>query len=301
MTLQQIRVFLAVCKELNYSRAAERVYMTRQAVRQNITGLEKEFGGSLFGNRRNHLYLTDKGRLLKDRADALMEKYEELLQAMTADIFLKRPLRVGLSVSVVPDYLPELLGDLDSFTEIYPNIPIDKIRIKNDEAAGKLKEGVLDAAIILDMNTGSSCVARSVLTSHPSAVLMKNENALFDRDQIRISELNGSVMYLPGQGLEFSPLFENACRDGIKITFVTMPSYYQVLYYIQDHGGIALNRYLPGDDPDPASLRSIPLQEMPPLCSSYLTREDETGAALLLRDWLTEKIRDNKGKASGTR
>ena len=42
MTLQQLMVFLSVCEELNYSRAASHVYMTRQAVRQNIAELEKK-------------------------------------------------------------------------------------------------------------------------------------------------------------------------------------------------------------------------------------------------------------------
>ena len=68
MTIQQLTVFLAVCEEMNYTRAAAKVFMSRQAVRQNIAELEKEFDGFLFENRANRLTLTAKGVLLQRKA-----------------------------------------------------------------------------------------------------------------------------------------------------------------------------------------------------------------------------------------
>ena len=291
MTLQQMTVFLSVCEELNYTRAAERVFMSRQAVRQNILELEKEFNGALFENRNNRIFLTEKGALLKPLALQVNEKYQQLQRAMTADIRLSRPLRIGISVSAIPDYLPELLGQLDRFVQLYPNLPIETLRIENDEAAPALLSDALDAAIVIDLSRKHAGLVRTVLTSHPAAVLVNSRHPLYQRQRVSLPDLSGETMYLPGLGAEFSFLLHAAEQEGADIDFVMMPSYYQVLFLVQDRGGVALNRYYPGEDVDPSRVRSIPLQGAPPLCSSFLICEGRESAALhLLRDWLLRKL-----------
>ena len=127
MTIQQLTVFLAVCEDLNYTRAAARVYMSRQAVRQNISELEQELSGHLFHNDRNRLSLTAKGRLLRDKAEPIVRDFQELKRIMNADIRIEQPLRLGLSVALVPDYLPRLGNHITAFTASYPNLPIEQV------------------------------------------------------------------------------------------------------------------------------------------------------------------------------
>ncbi len=287
MTLQQMMVFLAVCEEQNFSRTASKVFMSRQAVRQNITQLEREFGGLLFENHKNHLALTHKGEILKRMAQPVVEKYRELQQVMVRDLHQDHPLRIGVSVSLVPDYLPDLLGSLQAFAQCYPDLTIETVRIMNDEAAPKLLSAELDAAFVLDLGGGHAGIDRTVITSHSSAVLVNNRHPFFSSETIGLKELDGSVMYLPGLGPEFAGLFEAANKAGADISFEVMPNYYQVVFHIMDHDATALNRYSPEDDVDPARLASIPFRDVPPLCSSYLRREGETLFVLdLLRDWV---------------
>ena len=42
MTIQQLRYFLALCQDLNYTRTAGRMYLSRQALRLSIAALENE-------------------------------------------------------------------------------------------------------------------------------------------------------------------------------------------------------------------------------------------------------------------
>ena len=291
MTLQQLIVFLSVCEELNNSRAASHVYMTRQAVRQNIAELEKECRGTLFQNVCNRLSLTEKGQLLKDKAIPLMEAYRDLQQSMIADIHLEHPIRLGISVSTVPDYLPGLQSHLDSFSQLYPNLPVEAVRIENDEAGSALLSKVLDSAIVLDLDQSYPGVQRTVLTSHPAAVLISRKHPLFSRAAISLPDLNRDVLYLPGLGPEFSSLFEAADACGAAIDFQIMPSFYQVLYHINDRGGAALNRYDKEDHYDSIAVRNIPLEGVPPLCSSFLHCEsDPASPVFLLCEWLVRKL-----------
>ena len=283
MTIQQLTIFLAVCEEMNYTRAAARVYMSRQAVRQNIAELERELNGLLFENYRNHLILTAKGVLLRRKALPVVESFMDLEQAMAADTRLEHPIRLGISNSLFPDYLPGLSGHLASFTASYPNLLVKQIPLNNDDAVAALLEGELDACLIMDLGTCRPGLERTLLTKHPSGIYMKNSIPLFFKSSIEPSDLSGRRVLLPGMGDEFRPLL-NAASEA---DFTVVPNFYQVLYYIMDHGGLALNRIHPGDDSNPAVARTVPLQGMPPLCSSFLVRQGGlTPPMLLLRDWL---------------
>ena len=71
MTIQQLRYFLALCEDLNYTPTAGRLYLSRQALRLSIAALEEELCGPLFINVRNHLALTEKGQRFRAQPLAL--------------------------------------------------------------------------------------------------------------------------------------------------------------------------------------------------------------------------------------
>ena len=292
MTIQQLTVFLAVCEDLNYTRAAEHVYMSRQAVRQNISELEHELSGLLFLNERNRLVLTAKGRLLRDRAAPLVRDFQELKRAMNADIRIAHPLRLGVSVSLVPDYLPGLKDHLSTFSASYPNLPIEQLLLNNDDAAPALLAGSLDACLVMDLGSHDPGTERRVLTSHKTAVLMSEKNPLSRRTALSLEDLCGCELFVPGLGEDMRPLLDSAVGTGAE--FTVMQSFYQVLFHILDHDGMALNRYDPGENIPRSRVRNIPLQGLPPLCSSFITRQGEMDPPLmLLCEWLQGRLRED--------
>ena len=296
MTIQQLSVFLAVCDEMNYTRAAARSYMSRQAVRQNIAELEKELGGPLFENCRNRLRLSPKGELLRSKALPLLADYRALQEAMNADIRLERPLRLGISISLVPDYLPRLPNHLDSFAQSYPRLPVEQLTMENDEVIAALLDGLLDACLVMDLGGKRAAVERTVLTRHPCAVILRSSVPLFRKTLLSPSDLAGYTLYLPSLSEEFQPLFDAA---GNAVDYEVMPSFYQAFFHIMEGDGLALNRYDPREDPTPSVVRSIPVEGLPPLCSSFLLREGEQSRPLqLLRDWLVGRLREDFKKES---
>ncbi len=291
VTIQQLSVFLAVCEEMNYTRAAARAYMTRQAVRQNIAELEKELCGLLFENCRNHLHLTEKGKLLRENAAPFIEHYYALQRIMNADIRLKKPIRLGISVALVPDYLPSMSEILQGFQDCYSGLSVDEVSVKNDEAVPALLEGQLDACMVMDLGGKYEGTVRTVLTSHQAGVLMGCRQSLFTRKVIEVSDLRNCILFVPGLGREFDPLFEAAGQIPDSPRFEVMPSFYQVLFHVMDNDGIAINRYVKGENTNPTKANTIPLDGLPLLCSSFVVREEETPLPLqLLRDWIGGKL-----------
>jgi DNA-binding transcriptional LysR family regulator len=52
MEMHQVRYFLALCEELNFTRAAERCHVTQPSLTRAIKQLEEELGGTLFHRER---------------------------------------------------------------------------------------------------------------------------------------------------------------------------------------------------------------------------------------------------------
>ena len=65
MEMHQVRYFLAVAQELNFSRAAEKCNVSQPSLSRAIQQLEGEFGGPLFNRERNLTHLTDLGEMVR--------------------------------------------------------------------------------------------------------------------------------------------------------------------------------------------------------------------------------------------
>lgn len=64
MEIHQIRYFLAVCDQGNFTRAAQLSYVSQPSLTQAIKKLEDEMGGTLLTRDRSGCQLTALGALL---------------------------------------------------------------------------------------------------------------------------------------------------------------------------------------------------------------------------------------------
>ena len=165
MTIQQLRYFLALCQDLNYTRTAGRLYLSRQALRLSIAALENELCGPLFTNVRNHLVLTEKGQRFRAQAAPVVEQFDRMCAQAYQDI--RSPaLRLGISVALVPSYLPCWGDVLEQFRQQYPGIPLETTLLSNDAVCAQLQNGTLDAGLVMDLGGCAAGLARTALTRH---------------------------------------------------------------------------------------------------------------------------------------
>jgi DNA-binding transcriptional LysR family regulator len=78
----QINCFLAVCQTLNFSRAAEILFITQPALSYQIRSLEKELGVKLFTRSTTQVRLTDAGQALVEPAHTLARQYLTILNTV---------------------------------------------------------------------------------------------------------------------------------------------------------------------------------------------------------------------------
>ena len=134
MDIRQLHYFLTLCEEMNYTRAAQRLFLSRQALRQSISALEAEMCGPLFISAHHKLALTDRGMSLQRHAAPVVEQFQQMQAALRAEIQSAQPVRIGISVALVPDYLPGLETQLDKFRQQYPHVEMRFRLLDNDEA-----------------------------------------------------------------------------------------------------------------------------------------------------------------------
>jgi DNA-binding transcriptional LysR family regulator len=99
--LRDVRYFVAVAEELNFSRAAERLHVSQPALSKQIRNLETALRAPLFRREARSVRLTSAGEALLAAARAVVETWDEgVVSALDAAAHDARQLRVGTLTSV---------------------------------------------------------------------------------------------------------------------------------------------------------------------------------------------------------
>ena len=106
----RLKTFLSVCRHLNYTRAAEEVHVTQPAVTQHIKFLEGEYGCTLFEYRGKQLFLTEKGRLLQQLANQLLQNERYALRKMQEKKESRPFIKIGATKTIGEYCLPSVIS-----------------------------------------------------------------------------------------------------------------------------------------------------------------------------------------------
>lgn len=197
MDIRQLHYFLVLCEEMNYTRAAQRLFLSRQALRQSITALEAELCGPLFVSAHHKLSLTERGLSLQRHAAPVVEQFQQMQAALHAEIQSAQPVRIGISVSLVPDYLPGLETQLDKFRQQYPHIEMRFRLLDNDAVADGVEQGELDAGLVMDLGCVAPVLARTTLRADPACLLVPRGHPFWERSGCRWRRCGGSGCCCP--------------------------------------------------------------------------------------------------------
>ncbi|MDR6880661.1 LysR family transcriptional regulator [Bacillus sp. 3255] len=146
MEFKQLEYFMAICEELHFTRAAERMGVSAPNISQQIRRLEEELGVLLFDRIGKTIALTDAGAILHEHGTAV---FGHLQQAKDAIADLKQMQGGSLSIGVLP-------GDADlmfnalllNFHQTYPTISLSLLETT------KVTEQVLDRTIDVGVTIG---------------------------------------------------------------------------------------------------------------------------------------------------
>lgn len=218
MTLEQLRIFLAVVEHLHFTRAAEELYITQPAVSAAIQSLEKEYSLKLFHRVGRRIEITDAGKLLKAEAQKILDQVELTKRGLQELNSLQRgELRIGSSLTIGNYWLPERIS---KFKQQYPGITVNCILANAEEICEGTASGLFDLGLVTGevKPTLRHCLEQSTVDSDRLQIVVGKTHPWHERGEILLSELLQSawVMREPGSGTQ--QMFEQALQDwGIEI------------------------------------------------------------------------------------
>ena len=110
MNLHQLNVFKAIVETGSFSKAALQLHIAQSAVSYHVKALETEIREPLFLRVKTKVFLTEKGRKLRDHVDKIFQAVVEAQVDLCAGA--RTPgveLHFGLGVSSLSDQLPEFI------------------------------------------------------------------------------------------------------------------------------------------------------------------------------------------------
>jgi DNA-binding transcriptional LysR family regulator len=143
-TLRQLEVFLAVARSDSVSQAARQLAMSQSAVSGALADLEAQFEIKLFDRIGKRLELSELGRSIRARAEALHEQARELEGQLTqrSDMGL---LRVGATLTIGNYLVVPLMA---RFVREHAGARVTLHVANTAEIARKLENFELDVALV---------------------------------------------------------------------------------------------------------------------------------------------------------
>jgi len=142
----RIRVFRAVAKHRNFSRAAEELLLTQPAVTQQIKTLEDEVGVPLFDRSGGHITLTPGGMALLPFAEKVKSLGEEAVSAI-AEAYGEQAgdLTIGVSQTIGQYLLPTFIA---GFAKTHPKVRVRAHSGNTDEILEALVSRDVQLALV---------------------------------------------------------------------------------------------------------------------------------------------------------
>ena len=210
MTLSELKFIVAVAKEKNFRRAADKCFVSQPALSLAIKKLEEELKISLFERNRTEVKITPIGEKIINQAIVVLDEASKLKDISNkGQEQLNTPLKVGLIYSVAPYLLPLIIPVLRKKT---PEMPLDVEEniTKNLEVA--LKNGSIEAAVIaLPFEIpGTECIP---LYDEEFNVVVPTNHAWAKKKEIVAKDLSTEKVLLLNSEHCFSEQVVEACPE----------------------------------------------------------------------------------------
>ncbi len=146
MDINTLNAFIEVARHQSFSLAAEALFITQPAISKRITALETELGVLLFNRINRKVSLTEAGRALLPRVQALRNDIEDIRRfASNLSGDIHGDLAVGTSHHIGLHRLPPALRYFNSH---FPAVKLDLRFVDSEQGCQAIERGELEIAVV---------------------------------------------------------------------------------------------------------------------------------------------------------
>lgn len=186
MRIDDIECFRVLAETLNYTNAANRLYLTQSSLTRTIQQMEDELGFQLFDRTRRSVSLTAAGQCFYQNCETVIDSYNSAVEkARHACEGKVGNIRFATHVYSSNGVVYDILG---GFQQEYPEILVKVCSSDTEDMIHDLNEGLIDCAICTG-KPASMNIERIVLRKYRDCIVVSPGHRLSEREEVDFREL----------------------------------------------------------------------------------------------------------------
>ncbi|WP_067149539.1 LysR family transcriptional regulator [Pseudotamlana agarivorans] len=209
MTITQLYYVLAVAENQNFTKAAEKCFVTQPTLSMQIQKLEEQLDVQIFDRTKKPIELTEVGKKIVTQARNIVNESYRIQDIVDQQKgFIGGEFKLGIIPTVMPTLLPMFLK---SFIKKHPKVKLKIEELTTEEIMARIKDGHLDAAIAATPLEDENIKER-VLYFEPFVNYIPNGHRLHKQNKIDVADLDVDDMLLLEDGHCFRDGVLNLCK-----------------------------------------------------------------------------------------
>ncbi len=209
MTITQLYYVLAVAENQNFTKAAEKCFVTQPTLSMQIQKLEDELDILIFDRTKKPIELTDIGKKIATQARNIVNESYRIQDIVDQQKgFIGGEFKLGIIPTVMPTLLPMFLKN---FIRRHPKVKLKIEELTTEDIIARIKDGHLDAAIAATPLEDDDIKER-VLYFEPFVNYIPKNHRLHTQTKINTDDLDITDMLLLEDGHCFRDGVLNLCK-----------------------------------------------------------------------------------------
>ncbi|PWJ40175.1 LysR family transcriptional regulator [Sediminitomix flava] len=235
-------VFMTVAEHLNFSKAAEALFISQPAVTKHIKELERKNNVALFERKGNKVYLTKAGKLTYRYLKSIKQQYRELEYELgQLNKAFEGTLFIGASSTISQYVLPSVIA---AFYRKFPSIKLELYNGNSLEMERKLLANEIDIALVENIESNPDIRYVSFLEDELVAVT-QGESVYAKKKLLSIDDLSAIPLVLREKGSGTLQVIQKLLHDkGVDInqlnTVFHLGSTEAIKNFLNDFDGLSL-------------------------------------------------------------
>ena len=211
MELRQLKYFVTVAQELNFRRAAERLYMQQPPLSRQIRQLEEELGVELLHRNKRGVALTEAGAVFLDEARLTLAQAERAAKTARQAIEMRpQQITIGFSICAFNRVLPEII---QAFRQEFPDVKVTLTEMSTEMQIQALLKETIDVGFI-HTPIEQPEIKTITFLREPLVVALPPNHPLANQETIDLVSLKNEPFVLcPGVKPEFYAQIISLCQQ----------------------------------------------------------------------------------------
>lgn len=241
MTFNQLKYFITVAKYLNFSRAAQALFVTQSTLSRSIAAMESELNVTLFDRRYHSIRLTPAGELLYREGQVIRDNIDDLFQRLQ-ELDSSKKSRLSIGVLDGQKIETRIILAVKNVMEQMPEFGIDVRRIDYAAAIQELRDNKFDMiqTIVPPGERLDDEFEHVLVESENYYLVARNDDPIWKQEGLPLEAFEGKAVLVP-RAYPGIDAIEQCFRDaGVFPRFQVSPDMETLSLWIESGMGVSI-------------------------------------------------------------